>query len=186
MYEFFWTTDKNRLMVHDLEEDRYFPLTPDEEQLIDQCADKICDDYPATWQRLIEEYPSKELPISRKVKFQRVNRFLKCNFSVHDNYPDIDDDWNFELERVPCPLRGECTRGHCTPRLTSKLTEREVEIIRYHVEGLTQEETGELLHISGATVKNHIYKIYKKLSFTGRTHPEKLLINYAYKHQLIK
>ncbi|MCK5134843.1 MAG: response regulator transcription factor [Bacteroidales bacterium] len=185
MYEFFWTTDKNRLMVHDRTNDKYFPLTSAQTELIDRCEQKIQQDYPETWYALKLEYPSPTTPIPWEIRFKRINRFLKCNFSVHDNRPDIDDDWNFDFERVPCPLRRECPHEYCNPKLTHKLTKREIEIIELHVEGLSQNEIGKRLYISGLTVKNHVYKIYKKLGFTGENHPETKLINYAYQHKLV-
>lgn len=185
MYEFFWTTDKNRLMVHDLRKDKYYPFTSAHTELIDRCEQKIQQDYPETWYALKQEYPCPIIPISWEIRFKRINRFLKCNFSVHDNRPDIDDDWNFDFERVPCPIRAECPHEYCNPQLTLKLTKREIEIIELHVEGLSQNEIGDRLYISGVTVKNHVYKIYKKLGFTGENHPETKLINYAYQHKLV-
>ena len=185
MFEFFWTTDKNRLIVHDISAEKFYPFTPAHTDLIGRCEQKIQQDHPETWYALKQEYPSPINPISWEIRFKRIHRFLKCNFSVHDHKPDIDDDWNFDFEKVPCPLRGECQRGYCNPDITNVLTKREVEIIQLHVEGFKQVEIGDRLYISGLTVKNHIYKIYKKLGFTGKDHPETLLINYAYKQKLI-
>jgi len=185
MLEFFWTTDKNRLMVHDIKTDEYYPFTADHIDLIDRCEQKIQQDFPDTWYSLKQEYTSPTMPVPWVVRFKRINRFLKCNFSVHDNRPDIDDDWNFDFEKVPCPLRGECQREYCNPKLTHELTKREIEVIQLHVEGFRQQEIGDRLYISGLTVKNHICKIYRKLGFTGKDHPETLLINYAYKKKLI-
>ncbi|MDA3834396.1 MAG: LuxR C-terminal-related transcriptional regulator, partial [Spirochaetales bacterium] len=99
--------------------------------------------------------------------------------------PDIDDDFNFEFEHVPCPMRGECTKNYCKPKLSSNLSKRELEIIPYLVEGLSHIEIGDTLYVSPITIKNHAYKIYKKLGFTGNPHPEMLLINYVYKNNII-
>ena len=180
MLEFFWTTNKSRLMVHDLEKDEIFPLSPEEGELLYKIDGIINENYPDTAVELIRIYGD-----GFGYKFPRVNRFLKCNFSVHDNRPDIDDDWNFDFETVPCPLRGECKDGICKPKLSSKLTHREKDVIKLHVEGLTQVEIGDRLYISERTAHNHISNIYKKLGFTGQANPAKLLINYAYKNKLI-
>jgi len=186
MYEFFWTTAKNRLIVHDLNEDEFLPLEPSMHDLLERCEEKIKQDYPDSWKALQEEYPlTQSAETFWSTRYLRVNRFLKCNFSSHNNQPDIDDDWNFTFEQVPCPLRGECDRSYCTPKLTTNLTDREIEVIKLHVEGISQLDIGERLYISRRTVQNHVYKIYQKLGFHGKDHPEKLLINYAYKHKLI-
>ncbi|MFH0757368.1 MAG: helix-turn-helix transcriptional regulator [Bacteroidota bacterium] len=187
MYEFFWTTDKNRLIVHDIRRDEYMPLSyTSHKDLVTRCEEKLQQDYPVTWSALKEEYPNPSLSFDPwGIRVRRINRFLKCNFSMQDNLPDIDDDWNFDFERVPCPLRGECDRGYCSPKLTTNLTKREIEVISLHIEGMTQQEIGDRLYISGRTVQNHIYKIYQKLGFNGKPHPETLLINYAYKNKLI-
>lgn len=186
MYEFFWTTDKNRLIVHDMKEDTYMPLDSGMTDLIKSCEQKLQLDFPDTWNRLKEDYPSPSCSIDPwAIRFNRIHQFLKCNFSIQDHEPDIDDEWNFDFEKVPCPLRGTCDRGYCSPKLTTLLSEREKEIIQLVPEGLSQEEMGERLFISGRTVQNHMYKIYKKLGFNGRHNPDKLLISYAYKNKLI-
>ncbi len=182
MLEFFWTTNKTRLIVHDLNKDEFLPFTEADADLIEKVIRKLKEDYPDTYRALQTEYESPNIPLA---KFKVANRFLKCNFSLHDNAPDIDDDWNFCFEKVPCPLRGECKFDYCRPRLTNDLTDREIEVIALHVEGYTQLETGNKLYISERTVHNHITKIYKKLGFTGKSNPDKLLISYAYKNNLI-
>jgi DNA-binding CsgD family transcriptional regulator len=182
MYEFFWTTNKTRLIVHDLNRDEFYPLTEDERILINKIHKRIEESYPDTYQELLKEYDS---PNKSHTRFLIVNRFLKCNFSLHDNTPDIDDDWNFTFERVPCPLRGECKLGYCKPKLSTSLSDREIEVIALHAEGFTQLQTADKLYISERTVHNHITNIYKKLGFTGKSNPDKLLINYAYKNNLI-
>lgn len=178
--EFFWTTNKTRLMIHDLESDDFDPLTLKCYEILRGVDIKVRDYYPETYAKLCKIYGK-----SKPYRFARVNRFLKCNFSEHDNHPDIDDDFNFDFERVSCPLRGECKDAICEPVMTTKLTDREVEVIGHHVDGATQQEIGERLFISPSTAHNHITNIYKKLGFTGKNNPDKLLINYAYKNKLI-
>lgn len=186
MFEFFWTTCRNRLIVHDMSDDTYEPLHPGMTDLIKRCEAKLQQDYPDTWKRLKEEYVAPcDIPDPWTVRFRRIQQFLRCNFSIQDNQPDIDDDWNFDFEKVPCPLRGECTLGFCKPKLTTTLSARELEIIRLVPEGLSHEEIGARLFISGRTVQNHMYKIYKKLGFSGNKNPDKLLISYAFKNKLI-
>lgn len=180
MLEFFWTTEKTRLTVHDMENDEFFHLDNDHLSLIKQIERRIREQYPDVMNKLTELYGHEPA-----MAFARVNRFLKCNFSVHDNHPDIDDDWNFEFELVPCPLRGECNDAICEPKLTEVLSKRELEVVRLHCDGLTQQEIGDRLYISRLTAHNHITNVYQKLGFTGHANPDKLLINYAYKNKLV-
>ena len=49
------------------------------------------------------------------------------------------------------------------------LTARETEIMESLAQGLTYKEIGRKLGISGATVKNHLYRTYEKLAVRSRT-----------------
>jgi DNA-binding NarL/FixJ family response regulator len=55
------------------------------------------------------------------------------------------------------------------PSATSALTERECDVLRLIVEGLTNKEIAARLQISSATVKNHVLHITNKLGATDRT-----------------
>ena len=48
------------------------------------------------------------------------------------------------------------------------LTERELNVMHYLAQGLTNEEIAKLLHISVHTVKAHLEAIYDKLNVTNR------------------
>lgn len=184
MYEFFWTTEKTRIIIHDIKNNEYNPLDVDNEQIIAKVIAKLQNDYPDTYNDLLEHYQDVDIHFIQ-LQFSIVYRFLKCNFSIHDNTPDIDDDWNFSFELVSCPLRGECDLGFCNPKLTSKLTDREKDVVKLKVEALTEIEIGDRLYISPRTVHNHVSNIYKKLGFTGKSNPDKLLITYAFKNKIV-
>jgi DNA-binding CsgD family transcriptional regulator len=181
MIEFFWTPANSRLMVHDLVTD-VISAFDDQKHLglAKQIDTSIKDRYPEAYSSLKDIYGYQDC-----YTYARAYRFLKCNFSVNDNQPDVDEDLNFELELVPCPMRGECKDGICNPQLTTKVSNREKEIIRLHVEGLSQAQIGERLYISERTVHNHFTNIYRKTDLTGKTCPDHLLINYAYKNHLV-
>lgn len=49
------------------------------------------------------------------------------------------------------------------------LTQRESEILKYIVQGFSNQQIGEKLVISETTVKNHLAHIYKKLNVANRT-----------------
>jgi DNA-binding CsgD family transcriptional regulator len=181
MTEFFWTPANSRLMVHNLATDEVYPFDDQKHLGYAKKLDSIIQDkYPQAHAALCAIYGDADC-----FAFARANRFLKCNFSLNDNQPDIDEDYNFQLELVPCPLRGECKHGICNPKLTSRLSRRELDIVRLHVEGLNPADIGEKLFISKATVHNHFSNIYNKLGFTGQACPDHLLINYAYKNHLV-
>jgi len=55
-----------------------------------------------------------------------------------------------------------------------EITERESEIVALILESYTNKEIADELYISEGTVKNHIYKIYKKTNVRNRTE----LVNY--------
>ena len=57
------------------------------------------------------------------------------------------------------------------------LSKRESEIIKWVYEGKTNSEIGELLCISGFTVKNHIKNILEKLGAANRTHAVAKAVN---------
>ncbi len=50
-----------------------------------------------------------------------------------------------------------------------ELTEREIEVLKYAAQGLTNKQIGEILFISDRTVQGHLQKIYRKLNVTTRT-----------------
>lgn len=56
-----------------------------------------------------------------------------------------------------------------TPALVEDLTGREIEVLQYAAQGLTNKQIGEILFISDRTVQGHLQKIYRKLNVTTRT-----------------
>jgi two-component system, NarL family, response regulator DevR len=63
------------------------------------------------------------------------------------------------------PLPGEPTRSD----LHARLSERELEVVRLIVEGLSNKKISDRLSLSDKTVKNHISHILAKLGLTART-----------------
>jgi len=115
--------------------------------------------------------------------FNRIYQFSACNFSTRDGRPDIDDDFTLTTERVPCPIRHKCKAVFCSNETT--LSDREIEIVKLFVRGSDNESIAGKLYISKDTVHNHINNIYRKLGFTGHTHPDRLLLNYAFTNKII-
>ncbi|TVR89619.1 MAG: hypothetical protein EA428_09905 [Spirochaetaceae bacterium] len=67
----------------------------------------------------------------------------------------------------PEPLTAEA--GHAAFRARHNLTTREAEIAAHAAEGLSNKEIAAVLYISEATVRTHIYRIFKKTNSQNRT-----------------
>ena len=77
-----------------------------------------------------------------------------------------EDTWTrTELRRV--------TGALATPRpgisLEAPLTQREIEVVRYICDGMTNKQIGEEMEISYETVKEHVQHILRKIGLTDRT-----------------
>ncbi len=66
-------------------------------------------------------------------------------------------------------------RGAGGPRSISQLTERQVDVLRYLKDGLTNKEISAKLGIAEKTVKVHIAAIFKTLNVVNRTQAAKFL-----------
>lgn len=125
----------------------------------------------------------KEFGYGPQNAYNRVYQFAACNFSTRDGRPDIDDDFNITVERVPCPIRHTCTLGYCSNHTI--LSDREIEIVKLFSRGWDEATIADRLFIAPATVHNHMTNIYHKLSLTGQPHPDRLLLSYAYSNKII-
>ena len=116
--------------------------------------------------------------------FMVVKRFIKCNLSVYDNRIDLDEHWNFNFEFVSCPLRGECKFDGiiCSPKFNSKLSDRQLEVMRLLYEGLSDNEISDKLFISLNTVNNHRKNSFKKLG----VHSMSDFMRFAQKNNIFK
>jgi DNA-binding NarL/FixJ family response regulator len=64
---------------------------------------------------------------------------------------------------------------------SSKLSKREVEVVRLIAQGYSSEKIGEVLNISVKTVSNHRNNIYSKLGVQNTAE----LVSYAYKNRIL-
>jgi len=62
-------------------------------------------------------------------------------------------------------------------RAETKLTARELEVIRHMASGATAREIGAALHISPRTVESHVFNAYRKLGVHSRVQLVRLLID---------
>jgi PAS domain S-box-containing protein len=72
-------------------------------------------------------------------------------------------------------------RGPAAPEGNTTLTRREIEILHIIASGLSTKDTAERLHVSPATVRNHVQNILGKLGAHSRLEA----VAYANRHRLI-
>ena len=178
MKEIYFNTAKDMLLVEDLASGEVVRMDHISRSFIVNTDLKIRDMYPEQHAELVK------LVGNDCCEYGRVYQFFACNFSEQDGQPDIDDDGNFIFERVACPIRHSCKRTTCSPRVSGKLSTRELQVVALFVKGFAEEEIGERLFISPSTAHNHVTHIYQKLNLTGGN-PDRKLMAYAFKNNLM-
>lgn len=147
-------------------------------ELIRQMYVEIESMYPEAFKRLNQIYSSRP-----EFMYLVVKRFVKCNFGLSDENPDIDQDGNWHIEKVKCPLRGGFCQDEeliCLPKFNLGLSQRETEVLKLISHPI--KEIATRLFISTSTVENHVASIKRKLNVGTNTG----LTDYAHKHKLIK
>jgi len=182
MYEIYFNSTNEEIVVENLQSGEILLLSKMPFDFLIKAENTIKTQYPTTWEKLIKEHGDRSAFI-----YARVRHFFACNFSVKDGRPDIDDDWNFDLETVPCPARiaGICENKICAPKITNKLTDREIEVLRLFVKAFGEDEIAEALFISKSTVHNHINNMYRKIGAVGSVAPDRKLMNYAFNKKIV-
>lgn len=140
-------------------------LSEKDHELIALILDRIRDNYPSAYKALESQYDSSSLNVYYQ-RFLIVRRFCKCNFGQLDTTAiDVDNEQSFKMEKVQCPLRGECPYEGvvCLPVFNSRLSDAQHRVMKLFYEGLSKEDISERLFISPETVKNHIRNAYYKL-----------------------
>lgn len=139
--------------------------------------------YPEAYDALMDIY-SKNSNNKRYRDFIAVRRFIKCNFGLYDNMIDVDENWNFNFEFVGCPLHGECKHDKviCAPKFNSKLSDRQIEVMRMLYDGKNDSEIAEKLFISLNTVNNHRKNSFRKVG----VHSMAEFMRYAMTNNLFK
>ena len=159
-------------------QDGKFSTLDEKHPIVDQVYKTLKCNYSEAFKVLNDIYGK-----SAFFKFLIVRRFLKCNFSKHDEKPDIDSKGFFDVEFVSCPMRGECKHEGiiCKPTRDKTLTDREIEIVKLISLGNTDFEISEMLFISPHTAKNHRKNILHKTDCPNTA----ALIAYVTEHKII-
>lgn len=155
-------------------------LVQQDRDMISALIDLVRTRYPKAFKGLSELYTVSE-PNRFLFEFKIVSRFIRCNVGEYDSmHMDIDADGFFHFEEVGCPLRGECRYEGviCKPKMETKLTSREEEILGYIARGLQSQEIADELCISPLTVNRHRENIKAKLNARSIAQ----LVSWYYEH----
>lgn len=160
----FYSTPDGEVMVKECDK----PVRKLEErdrEIVQELLIIIRDRYPIAFDRLSELY-SKSERNRFLFEYKIIHRFIRCNFGEYDQYNfDIDHNGQFRFEEVKCPLRGECQMEGdiCKPKLNTKLSDRELEVLKLIADGLQAHDIANECSISVATVNRHRENIKAKL-----------------------
>lgn len=145
--------------------------------------DTIRDFYPEAFKALCETYTKSKLNPSY-FSYLIVHRFIRCNFIKYDNINDIDQNGVLRFEFVSCPLRGECKYCGiiCSPKFDSKLSDREIQVMKMYYQSMSTEEIADQLYISICTVKKHKRNSLERLKMHSLTE----FISYASRNKMFE
>jgi len=86
-----------------------------------------------------------------------------------------------QFDAIGARLDAQQVYGNTKPALPAGLTEREVEVLRLIVEGLTNNDIAGQLHLSTKTVSRHLSNIFSKIGVTSRS----AATAFAFDHELV-
>ena len=134
-----------------------------------QMLDRIKELYPQAYKALCQCY-EKSKPNKPYFSFLIVRRFCKCNFGNLDHTKRDVSNGVFNIERVFCPLQGECPHEGiiCMPKMDSRLSDAEVRVMKLVCDGKSNVEIADELYLSPNTVKRHISSAYIKTHSRNR------------------
>ncbi len=141
-----------------------FTLTPEHIDFTNHFIDLMIQKKPLAYEKLCERYRnSKENHTYHD--FLVTRGFIKCNFIIHDNRLDIDENGNFHTEFVICPRMGECKECGfiCNSPDNTELSNREIDVLRLIKDGFDNGTISEQLYISINTVHTHRTNILRKI-----------------------
>lgn len=147
-----------------LENGEMHKLSECRRDIVQDILNDIQNMWPGAYERLVQDYHKYSLN-KPYFEFRMASRFCRCNVGTYDTLCwDIDEYGNWHLEKVSCPMRGECPDEGviCMPKMRTQLSEREMEIAR-RLTNQPPEEIAEKLNLSIRTVYNHIQAIKTRL-----------------------
>lgn len=133
---------------------------------------KIQDLWPWSLQPLFKKFEKLKFNVPL-YEFRVIKHWIKCNLGNYDSVLDIDQLGNLHLEIVVCPLRGgDClmegdhnTENRvCKPKFNSKLSDRELEVMKLLYENNSMEQISDTLYISTETAKTHKRNAFRRIN----------------------
>lgn len=124
---------------------------------------------PFVWRRFVGDTTVRDQAVSAledaTLRLMRVNI---VSFAENDLPPNcLKKDWNM-VAPGRAAARGGVDAGTVTRRRQADLSPRELEVVRMVAAGMTNGEIAASLRLSQNTVKNHIARIFDKLSVNNR------------------
>lgn len=158
-------------------------LTEDKREVIKELLSDIRNFYPKAFDKLSDRYKKCQANIPHH-QFMIAQRFCKCNFGNIDNVPDINSNGNFNLERLPCPCRGDCDMENivCNPKFNSNISDAEMRVLELVYKGLSDAQIADKLCLSEHTVRNHKRNAYTRIGLREKAE----FIGYAHRNKLFK
>jgi DNA-binding CsgD family transcriptional regulator len=181
MYEVYWNSENNCLLVEDFKTKMAVPFGEMPCSWFLRCDEAIKTQFPDAYTKLCN-ICGDGFAYDRV----RVRQFIACNFSEKDGIPDIDEEFNFNIEKTACPARGAiCQLCICSPAMNTEISSREKQLLSFFVQGFSEEEIAESLYISHFTVHNHIKNMYRKIGVAGKSNPDRRLIAYVHAKKIL-
>lgn len=137
-------------------------------ELVKYMLEKIRSRYPGAYSALETIYQSSSLN-KQYFQYLLMRRFCKCNFCKLDtteyDIEDVDAEGKFNLEKVECPMRGECQYEGviCMPKFNSTLSAAELRVMEQLYRGKSEQDAAKALFLSPNTIHQHIKSVYVKL-----------------------
>lgn len=158
-------------------------LTREDTDVISEALERSEVFYPEQFDAVSKEYVKSSIN-KPYYDFLRARRIINCCFGENDRQPDIDEFGNYHFELVKCPRMAECKyfKVVCQPKFNSKLSERELEVMKLYFEHIPTDGIADRLYISIHTVNNHRRNSLQKL----RVHSLEEFQDYAHKNNIFK
>jgi len=181
MYEVYWNSENTCILVEDYKTKKAVPFNEMPLTWALSCDDAIRIQFPDSYKKLCHIFGE-----TKALAHARVKQFISCNFSEKDGIPDIDEEFNFNIEKTACPARGiVCQLCLCSPEMNTEISAREKQLLGFFVQGFSEEEIAEALFISPYTVHNHIKNMYRKIGVAGKSNPDRRLIAYIHSKKIL-
>lgn len=165
--EFSFSPNGKAIMIHGNDGVRQY--CREDKEFTDLYFYNIKSDYPDAYDALAIFFKDSILNFEN-FKFLAVRQFLACRHGNLDNIPDEDENGNMHSEFVPCAIRPACPMkwAICECRITTKLSQGEFDVLKYHFNGLSEQQIAEKRNTEILTIRKQVYNGYAKLGVKSK------------------